>query len=295
MSGSALALRAPRPRSSLERILRDSLKLPRARLGAVLALSVAVTALLGPFLAPHSPTAFLADPYGEPSATLWFGADGLGRDVLSRFLCGGVSIFLVSVPATALGVGLGAALGLLAAIVRGWRGEAIMRCLDVILAFPQVVLALLFLTILGPRLWLLVLVVAAAHLPQTARVIRAAAAEVAERDFVRAAEIIGTPWRSIVLRDLLPNVSGQILVEAGLRFTYSIGIVAALSFLGFGQQPPNPDWGLMISENKVGLTLAPWGALLPVLAIAILAIGVNLVVDGLARAAARLSDSPARP
>jgi peptide/nickel transport system permease protein len=225
---------------------------------------------------------------------VWLGADALGRDVLSRFLCGGLSILLVSVPATLLGVGCGTALGLVAAIVRGWRGEAIMRTLDIILAFPQVVLALLFLTILGPRPWLLVLVVAAAHLPQTARVIRGAASEVAERDFVRAAEIIGAPWRSIVLRDLLPNVSGQILVELGLRFTYSIGIVAALSFLGFGQQPPNPDWGLMISENKVGLTLAPWGALLPVLAIAALAIGVNLIADGLARAAARLSDEPGR-
>jgi peptide/nickel transport system permease protein len=170
-----------------------------------------------------------------------------------------------------------------------------MRGLDIILAFPQVVLALLFLTILGPRPWLLVLVVAAAHMPQTARVVRGAAAEVAERDFVRAAEVIGTPWRKIVVRDLLPNVSGQILVEAGLRFTYSIGIVAALSFLGFGQQPPQPDWGLMISENKVGLTLSPWGVLLPVIAIAVLAVGVNLIVDSLGRAAARLSDGPARP
>ena len=291
MSDAALSTKpmARRP-SSLGRILRDTLRRPRAWLGCVLTFVVLLVAVFGPLVAPHSPTEFVANPYDPPSADVWLGADGLGRDVLSRFLCGGLSILLVAVPATVLGVGIGTTLGLTAALLRSWRGEAIMRALDVILAFPQVVLALLFLTILGPRPWLLILVVATAHVPQTARVMRGAAADVVLRDFVRAAEFVGTPWRRIVLLDVLPNVSGQILVEAGLRFTYSIGIVAALSFLGFGRQPPDPDWGLMISENKVGITIAPWGALMPVLALAILTIGINLIVDGLARSAARLSD-----
>jgi peptide/nickel transport system permease protein len=195
----------------------------------------------------------------------------------------------VSVPATLLGVGLGGILGLTIALMKSSRGEAIMRLLDIILAFPQVVLALLFITIIGPQPWLLILVVALAHLPQSARVIKAAATDVVERDFVRAAEIIGVPWRHILARELLPNVSGQVLVELGLRLTYSIAIVAALSFLGFGQQPPNPDWGLMISENKIALIFQPWGTLLPVIAIALLTVGVNLVADGIGRASARIS------
>jgi peptide/nickel transport system permease protein len=291
---AAPALRPSPPRPSpLRRILRDGLRPWRARLGLALVVFVTQIAVLGPRVAPHSPTEFVADPYDDPSSAAWFGADSLGRDVLSRFLFGGLPVFMVALPATMLGVGLGAALGLLAAALRGPAGEFIMRVLDVLLAFPQIVLALLFLTILGPEPWLLVFVVAAAHMPQTARVIRGTAAEIVERDFVRAAETIGAPWRMIVLRDLLPNVSGQLLVEAGLRFTYSIGIVAALGFLGFGRPPPQPDWGLMISENKLGLTIAPWGALLPVIAIALLTVGANLAIDALGRAVARVSE--ARP
>lgn len=252
---------------------------------------VTLIALCGPLLAPHSPTEFVADPYDASSSVAWFGTDALGRDVFSRFLCGGLPVFLIALPATVIGVGAGAALGLFAAALRGSGGETIMRLLDVVLAFPQIVLALLFLTIIGPQPWMLVIVVAAAHAPQTARVIRGTAAEIVERDFVRAAETIGAPWTMIVLRDLLPNVSGQFLVEAGLRFTYSIAIVAALGFLGFGRPPPEPDWGLMISENKLGLTLAPWGALLPVIAIAMLTVGANLAIDALSRALARVGEA----
>ncbi len=117
---------------------------------------------------------------------------------------------------------------------------------------------------------------------------KGAATDVVERDFVKAADIIGMPRYRLVFREVLPNVAGQLLVELGLRFTYSIGIIASLGFLGFGRQPPNPDWGLMISENKVALLFQPWGTLLPVIAIAVLTVGVNLVADAIGRVSARV-------
>jgi len=277
------------PRSALARLLLEAARLRRFQIGMALTLLILGLALLGPLAAPSSPTAFVATPFAMPSLSFPFGADYLGRDVWSRFLCGGLSLLLISMPATLIGVGLGMAAGITAAMFKSSWTEAGMRLLDVLLAFPQVVLALLFVTILGPRPWLLIGVVALAHFPQSTRVLKGAASDIVERDFVKAAQVIGMPQSRILFDEVLPNVSGQLLVELGLRFTYSIGIIAALGFLGFGRQPPNPDWGLMISENKVALLFQPWGTLLPVIAIAVLTVGVNLVADALGRVTARIS------
>lgn len=274
--------------SALWDLLRRATRLRRFRTGLALTTLVLAVAVLGPAAAPYSPTAFVAAPFSMPSWHLPFGADYLGRDVLSRFLCGGVSLLLISMPATLLGVGAGTAVGIAAAMFKGPTGETCMRLLDVLLAFPQVVLALLFITILGPKPWLLIGVVALTHFPQSTRVMKGAATDIVERDFVRAANIIGMPRYKIVFEELLPNVGAQLLVEFGLRFTYSIGIIASLGFLGFGRQPPNPDWGLMISENKVALLFQPWGTLLPVVTIAVLTVGVNLVADAIGRVSARI-------
>jgi peptide/nickel transport system permease protein len=277
------------PRGALRKLLRSTWAIGRARIGLGLIAIVALIAVAGPWLAPRDPSAFLAAPYGHSSRTTLFGADYLGRDVLSRFLSGGRALLLISLAATALGVAVGAALGILAALLRSRGGELIMRALDVVLAFPAVVLSLLFVTMVGPKIWLLILVVAVAHFPQCARVMRAAAAEVVERDFVRAAEIVGVPRRRILVQEILPNVTGQLVVEFGIRYTFSVAIVAALSFLGFGVQPPASDWGLMINENKSGLALAPWPILLPIVAIGLLTVGVNLLSDGVGRAASRIT------
>jgi peptide/nickel transport system permease protein len=275
-------------------LLRRALERKRTWIGLVLSLLVLVVAFLGPFLAPHSPTAFVAPPFTPTgSGAAAFGTDILGRDVLSRFLAGGRTLMILALLATALGVGLGAAIGVIAAYFRGWVDEVLMRTGDVALAFPQIVLALLFLSIIGPKLWLLVLMVALGHLPRVARVVRGAALSVVERDFVRAAESVGiSRWR-IMLGEIAPNISGTLAVEFGLRLTYSIGLVAGLSFLGLGLQPPTADWGLMINENRIALTVQPWAVILPVIAIAVLTVGTNLVTDGLAKAAVG-SDSGVR-
>lgn len=269
-------------------ILSRAARLTRTRIGLAIVVLMVVIALLGPLVAPHSPTEFVAAPNAAPSADALFGADALGRDVWSRFLNGGRTVLWLSVAATALGVVLGTVVGLVAAYSRNWLDDLLMRANDVILAFPQIVFVLLAVSAIGPKLWLIVLTVGLTHAPRVARVMRGAGQEVVERDFIKAAETVGEPRWRIVFGELLPNVTSPLLVEIGLRLTYSIGLVAAVSFLGFGLQPPTADWGLMINENRLSITVQAWSVLLPVLAIGLLTVGTNLITDGIARAAIRL-------
>ena len=266
-------------------ILRDALRIGRTRVGLGIVTVVVLVAVFGPLVAPHSPTEFVAAPNTGPSSDAIFGADALGRDVFSRFLHGGLSVLWMSAAATLIGVGTGVAVGLVAAYSRNWLDDVLMRSSDVVLAFPQIILALLAVSAIGPKLWLIVLVVAIGHTPRVARVLRGAALEVVERDFVKAAEVVGEKRSRIVFGELLPNVTSPLLVELGLRMTYSIGLIAGVSFLGFGLQPPSADWGLMINENRLAITVQAWSVLLPVLAIGLLTVGTNLITDGVARAA----------
>jgi peptide/nickel transport system permease protein len=266
-------------------ILRSALRLTRTRIGVGIVALIVAIAVFGPLVAPHSPTEFVAPPNSGPSGTAVFGADALGRDVWSRFLHGGLTVLWLSAAATLLGVVVGVIVGLVAAYARNWLDDVLMRGNDVVLAFPQIVLVLLAVSALGPKLWLIVVTVAITHAPRVARVMRGAAQEVVERDFVKAAEAVGEKRSRIVFGELLPNVTSPLLVELGLRMTYSIGLVAAVSFLGFGLQPPTADWGLMINENRLSITVQPWAVLLPILAIGLLTVGTNLITDGIARAA----------
>ena len=266
-------------------ILRNALRLARTKIGVGIVVLLLAVAIFGPLVAPYSPTEFIAAPNSGPSADAIFGADALGRDVFSRFLHGGLTVLWMAAVATVLGVVLGVVVGLVAAYARNWLDDVLMRTNDVLLAFPQIIFVLLAVSAIGAKLWLIVLTVGLTHAPRVARVMRGAAQEVVERDFVKAAEAVGEKRSRIVLGELLPNVTSPLLVELGLRMTYSIGLVAAISFLGFGLQPPAADWGLMINENRLSITVQPWAVLLPVLAIGLLTVGTNLVTDGIARAA----------
>jgi peptide/nickel transport system permease protein len=262
----------------------EALRLGRTRVGLAIVVVVVGIALLGPLFAPHSPTAFVGIPNSGATGTAVFGTDTLGRDVLSRFLHGGLSILGLAVASTILGIVLGVVVGLVAAYSRNWFDDVLMRANDVLLAFPQIIFVLLAVSAIGPKLWLIVLTVGVTHAPRVARVMRGAALEVVERDFVKSAEAVGEERRRIIFSEILPNVTSPLLVEIGLRMTYSIGLVAGISFLGFGLQPPTADWGLMINENRLAITVQPWAVMLPVLAIALLTVGTNLVTDGLSRA-----------
>jgi len=170
-----------------------------------------------------------------------------------------------------------------AAYRRGRTDGFIMRTVDVILAFPQLVFALLLVSLIGPKLWLIVIAVGLSHAPAVARVMRSATLDVTERDFVKVVELQGMRSSKVMGKEILPNLISPLMVEAGLRLTYSIVIMAGLSFLGFGQQPPAANWGLMINENRIGMQLNPWSVIVPAVLIALLTIGTNTFTDAVAR------------
>jgi peptide/nickel transport system permease protein len=279
----------PRPLASSRtlpiwaRSLKRSLRTPHMRVGIVLTTAIILLALLGPLFAPHSPTAYVAPPFSGPSAKAPLGADVLGRDVLSRVLYGGRSVVALSLAATVLGVGIGLIVGLIAGYSRSAIDDTLMGVSDVVLAFPQIVLVLVFVSILGAKLWLIVLVVAVSHSPRVARLARSVTLELINREFVESAVLIGIPRRRILSQEILPNLTTPLLVEFGLRLTWSIGIIAGLSFLGYGIQPPNADWGLMLNENREGLTIQVWSVAAPMLCIFLFTIGTNLMTEGLSR------------
>jgi peptide/nickel transport system permease protein len=262
----------------------EAWRMGRTKIGIGIFAFIVGLAIFGPFFAPYTPTEFVAPPFSAPSSEALLGSDYLGHDVLTRVLYGGRTVITLALAATVIGLVLGVTLGLITGYARRWVDETLMRLLDVVLAFPSIVLTLLFVSIVGPKLWLIVLMVGISHAPRIARVCRAATLEVAQRDFVRAAEATGVPKLKILFYEILPNTTSPLLVEFGLRLTYSIGLIAALSFLGFGLQPPAADWGLMINENRIGITVQPWPVFMPVLLIGILTIGTNLIADGLGRA-----------
>jgi peptide/nickel transport system permease protein len=288
ISGGERAAQGPAglARGSWSQVLRTAVGFRRTQVGGALVIGICLIAVVGPFVSPHSPTELLAAPFSASSSKLPLGADYLGRDVLSRFLHGGYVILIMAAIATLLGVAIGAVLGVMAGYIRGIRDDIIMRSLDVLLCFPSIVLALLLTSVIGPKLWLIVLAVALTHAPQVARTMRGATVQLTGREFIAYSESLGTPTWKILRQELFPNVTATLTVEMGLRMTYSIGIIASLAFLGFGRQPPAADWGLMINENRGGLTINPWGVVAPIIAIALLTIGTNLVADGLGRAAA---------
>jgi peptide/nickel transport system permease protein len=272
-------------------VIMGALKLGRTRIGLGLVLFVAGTALLGPLFAPHGPADFIGLPNQLPFGPARFGTDHLGQDVWSRFLDGGRTILLLATASTLLGLALGTSVGLLAAYSRGWLDDVLMRGMDVILAFPQILLTLVAISTLGPSGWLMVLAVGLTNMPRVARVTRGAAQPIVERDFVAAAEAIGVPRWRILFGEVLPNVLSPLMVESSLRLTYSIGLIAAIAFLGFTTNPNGADWGLMIQENFIALVVQPWGVVLPMAAVALLTMGTGMVGDGIARAAAGIDRS----
>ncbi|WP_166851136.1 ABC transporter permease [Isoptericola sp. BMS4] len=279
---TALDTTAPAP--SAARFLRQ----PRLAVGAAITAFVVLVAVVGPWLAPYGENQITGDPYSDAGV---LGTDYLGQDVLSRLLYGGRSVLVVALAATVVGLVLGVLVGILAAYAGGWFDEVVMRLNDAVLAFPQILLTLLVLsTVAQPTSWMIVLLVGISHAPRVARVARGVALGLTRRDFVTAAEALGESRLRIVVREVLPNMSGPLLAEAGLRLTYSIGMVAGIAFLGFATDPGAADWGQMINENRLALLVQPWGVLAPVLMIGIFAVGTNLAADGISQLTSKGGD-----
>lgn len=255
----------------------------RAWLGALLVLAVMVAAAGAPWLAPHDP--FLADfaaslrPPGSPAHP--FGTDQLGRDVLARVLYGARLALFIGVCTVVITAVVGSLLGLLAGFVERWPAAVIMRVADVQLSFPFILLAITINAIVGLGLRNIILSLSAAGWVVYARVVRGEVLSVKQREFVQAAGALGVGRLRLLFRHVLPNVAPSIVVVASLQFSQFIVAEAAISFLGFGVQPPTPAWGSMLSESRDYLYVAWWLAALPGAALALTALGVNLLGDGL--------------
>ena len=260
---------------------RRATKQKRFLFGFTVTVLVVLFAVLAPFLAPYGEEETAGAPYAKNGL---FGTDYIGQDVLSRVMHGGQGVLVISVLATILGMVLGILIGVVAAYAGGWWDEVLMRVNDVLLAFPQILLALVVLTALrNPAWWVIVLLIGVSHAPRVARLARGVALGIVSRDFVVAAEALGEKRSRVIAAEVLPNMTGPLLSEAGLRLTYSIGVVASLGFLGFAADPGAANWGQMMNENRLGLATQPWAVVAPVLMIAIFTIATNLMADGLAQ------------
>lgn len=286
-AGGAPAVPAVRATS----LLRLALRLWRTRVGVVLVVLLFLLAIVGPLLAPYGASKPVGPPNSLPGAGAVLGTDYLGQDVLSRLLDGGRSILVMALIATAAGLIAGVAIGLVAAYARNALDDVLMRLMDVIMAFPQIMLALVAVAVVGPHAWVIVVAIALTTAPRIARVARGAAVGVVERDFIACCEAMGVPRWRILFGEVLPNTLGPLMVEASLRMTYSVGVIAALAFLGLAPDPNGPNWGTMIQQNQLALAVQPWGAVAPVIAIALLTMGTGLIGDGIARTAAGIDRS----
>jgi peptide/nickel transport system permease protein len=268
-------------------LVRGSVGSRVGRSGLAIVASVLLLALAGPFFSPYSPIDTLALPLAAPSEQHLLGTDVLGRDVLARFLHGGRVLIVVAFLSTILAYLVGIPLGIMVGYRGGALDLAVISVADLILAFPAIVFVLVLLAAAGSRLPIVVLGIATINLPRVVRISRTATNDLANREFVEAAVARGEALRSIIRLDILPNIWTPLLADFGIRLTGSVILFSSLSYLGFGQQPPAADWGLMISENRAGLFIQPWVVALPAVTLALLCIGVNLIADGVARSAGR--------
>jgi len=254
------------------------------KIGLFLVGLTVLVALLAPVLAPYDPVA--TDAKNALAGISWhhpLGTDQYGRDVLSRTLLGGRFALLISFLATTSAVIVGTAVGTIAAFYGRWVDGAITRVVDSILAVPAVLALLLIVSVFGNSVPVLVLAISVVYVPAVALVVRGATRPVLTSDYVRAARARGEGPVAIIRREVLPNILDTILVEFAMRASWVVLLVSTLSFLGFGVNPPTPDWGLMIQENRTALTVAPSGTVCPIIALAALVIGLNLAADGLGK------------
>ena len=238
-------------------------------------------AFIGPWVAPYEfQNQDIALRLKPPSWEHLCGTDQYGRDVFSRILVGSRGIFLLGGAGTLLAGLIGVSIGLFSGYAGGLLDEILMRILDIFLAFPPLLLALVILATVGPSLISLIMVVAILYVPMLARVTRSMVLDLKTKEFVEAAVVRGESRWYILFQEILPNAYAPLLVELSMRFSYAIFLVASLGFLGMGVQPPSPDWGLQINEARSYFTSAPWMLLFPALAISLLVVATNLMTDG---------------
>lgn len=258
---------------------------PSGMVGLIIVMLHICLALAAPSIAPYDPAVFdKAAIRTAPSTAHLFGTDKLGRDVFTRTLLGGRIALLVTIVGTGLAIAWGSLLGITLAYVGGIVDELVMRLVDAVLAVPRLLILLLIASLFGTETAVLILALGFLFGIAVIRIARATTLDFVARDFVLAAYAMGARPRTIIFRELLPNVLDILVVEGALRWSWMLLSFSTLSFLGFGVTPPTPDWGLMIADSRDVLALAPWATFFPIGAISTLIIGVNLLAGALAKA-----------
>lgn len=276
---------APRKRRLSVGLLRKS---PGAMIGVAILTFWIIMAIFGAEIAPYGINdAAAGQVWKPPSENHIMGTDNLGRDIFSRLIIAARPMMVLPPLAVGLAVLVGSAVGLFAGYRGGWIDEITMRIVDVLMAFPVVMLYLLIIVAVGPSMVTVVIAVAIAAAPAISRLVRGLVLDLRSREFVYAARMRGESTFYILFREILPNATGPILVDALVRIGYAAFAIGALGFLGLGVPPPNPDWGRMTAEGRQALIITPTAALFPALAIGSLVIAYNLIADGLTAAAKR--------
>lgn len=264
----------------LAQIRATATRKPLLAFAAVFVVIELALALFAPWVAPYDPLRQnIVMRLKPPSAAHWLGTDQFGRDILSRILYGARASLAISGGAVLLALVIGGTIGLIAAYVRGLLDRIVMRAMDIVFAFPVMLLAIAVVAVLGPGSVSGGLAIAVVYTPIFARLLRGPALVISESDYVMNARAIGASDTRIILRHILPNLMNVVLVQASLLLSAAILVEASLSFLGLGTQPPMPSLGLMLSEGRNILLLSPWSAIFSGLAILLLAFGLNLLGD----------------
>lgn len=250
-----------------------------AGFGMFVIFTYAIAGFFAPIIAPHGQSEIIASAFAPGDANMLLGADQLGRDMLSRLVYGARNSVGLALVATILAFAMGAAGGLLAATKGGWLDQVLGRIADIIMSIPSLIFALLMLSIFGTDLYVIVIVVAVIYSPRIFRLSRAVAGNVVVMDYIEAAKLRGEGTWYLIRREILPNSTAPLIAEFGLEFCFVFLLIAGLSFLGLGIQPPTADWGSMVRENATLISFGDITPLIPAAAIALLTVSVNFVVD----------------
>lgn len=261
-------------------LLRQLLRAPlSAKFGLLVIVLYILVAVFAPVLAPFGETQVVGEGFAPWGGQFLLGTDNLGRDMFSRLVYGARNTLGIAFLTTVLAFLLGGLSGLIAAIKGGWVDQGLSRVVDILMAIPQLIFALLILSVVGTTATSLVLVIALLDATRVFRLSRAVAMNVVVQDFVEAARLRGEGLWWLVTREVLPNAAAPLIAEFGLRFCFVFLFISALSFLGLGIQPPTADWGSMVRDNAVLITFGDISPLLPALAVALITVSVNFVVD----------------
>jgi peptide/nickel transport system permease protein len=271
----------PAPRSLTRQRLEMTLREPTVVVGAVIVIFWIAMAVLGTLVRPFSYSEMAGVPWQAPSKEFWLGTDRMGRDMFTRIAVGARLMLVLPTVGITIGAVLGSTVGLIVGYYGGMIDNVIMRVMDILMAFPMLMLYLLVIFAIGPSAINVIWAIAIGATPGVARLVRGLTMEARNKEFVLAAQMRGESSLYVVFREILPNITGPIIVDACIRVAFAMFATGSLGYLGLGVPPPYPDWGAMISEGRSWIFQFPWAPVPPIIAISSLVIALNLIADGL--------------